>query len=442
MLESRELFTLRLEGEPWFVHPPLFMWLQAATGGLFGLTEFTARFWSAASGAGIVAVTFLLGRLLAGAATGVLAAVITATTLQVLAQSRIAVFDPTLLVFMLGAFYMHLVAYVGPGHEIAPAQRDAWSRRAHVWAWAWAGLATATKGPIGLALPAMVVVALWIVRREWTRWREIPWMAPVVFAVLGLPWYVVETARYGMAFLKVAVGYYLFERFFSVLLENQPGPWWYDAPVLVLGTFPWTAFVPSALGWMLATRRANRLSQVVLLWCGVVVIFYSLAGTKLPNYVLPVYPVLAIGIAHAWRVLASADRDAAPVRRLAGWLLPIPSAIFIAAVIVYGRFKYPVESGSVWTPVAAFVAVFAAGPIVAWALVGLAPAGARGRVDRRRVRARHAHPGPLTRFRPSSGSARFRGSRGTCAIRCDPATRWPQCAWSRRSRCGTIAVSV
>jgi 4-amino-4-deoxy-L-arabinose transferase-like glycosyltransferase len=369
VLKSGELFTLRLEGEPWFVHPPLFMWLQAATVRAFGLTEFTIRVWSAVSGAGVAAGTFLLGRLLGGATTGVLAAAITVTTLQVLAQSRIAVFDPTLLAFMLGAFYMYLVAYLGPGPGVERPRKDTWSRRAHLWAWAWAGLATATKGPIGLALPAMVVVAIWIVRREWTRWREIPWMAPVVFSVVGLPWYVVETARYGMAFLKVAVGYYLFERFFGVV-ENQPGPWWYYVPVLVLGTFPWTALVPSTVAWMIRTRR-ELLSQVVLLWCALVVVFYSLAGTKLPNYVLPVYPVLAIGVAHTWRILLSGDRGAAGLRQMTGALLPIPSALFIAAVIIYGRFKYPVESGSVWTPVAAFVAVFASGPLFAWALLKL-----------------------------------------------------------------------
>jgi len=359
VLESGDLFTLRLEGQPWFVHPPLFMWLQAATARLFGLTEFTARFWSAASGAGVVAVTFLLGRFLDGPATGLLAAIITATTLQVLGQSRLAVFDPTLVLFMLAAFYMYLVAYVGAG---------AAARRAHLWAWLWAGMATATKGPIGLALPAMVVVSLWAVRRDWTRWREIPLMAPLIFAVTGLPWYVVETVRYGEAFVRVAVGYYLFNRFFGVV-ENQPGPWWYYAPVLLLGTFPWTALVPSTLAWMAATRRA-LLSQVVLLWCGLTVAFYSLAGTKLPNYVLPVYPVLAIGIAHTWRAMLDGDRRPR-LRRLAAALLPIPSAIFIAAVIVYGRLKYPAESGAVWTPVAAFVAVLAAGPIVASVLMAL-----------------------------------------------------------------------
>jgi 4-amino-4-deoxy-L-arabinose transferase-like glycosyltransferase len=251
---------------------------------------------------------------------------------------------------MLAAFYVYLVAYIGGGPGSDPRRM----RRAHLWAWAWAGLATATKGPIGLALPAMVVVALWVVRRDWTRWREIPWVAPLVFAILGLPWYLIETVRHGAEFFGV--------------VEDQPGPVWYYAPVLLLGTFPWTAFVPSTAAWMVASRR-ELLSQVVLLWCGITVAFYTAAGTKLPNYVLPVYPVLAIGIAHTWRVLIAADRGAARLRRLVAWLLPVPSAIFIAAVIIYGLVMYPEQSGAVWVPIAAFVAVLAAGPLVAWVLM-------------------------------------------------------------------------
>ncbi|MGH7754625.1 MAG: ArnT family glycosyltransferase, partial [Gemmatimonadales bacterium] len=271
ILETGDLFTLRLDGQPWFVHPPLFMWLQAITGILIGFTEFAARIWSAISGAAIVAATFLLARLLYGSTTAMLAAAIVATSFQVLGQSRLAVFDPTLVAFMLLALYMYLVAYTTR------------SRSAHLWAWMWAGWATATKGPIGVLLPAMAIVGLWVVRREWRRWQEIPWQGPLIFAAVGLPWYIVETVRHGEVFLRDAVGYYLFNRFFGVV-ENQPGAWWYYVPVLLLGAFPWTACIPSTAAWLLR-RRSELASQVILLWCGVTIVFYSVAGTKLPNYV-------------------------------------------------------------------------------------------------------------------------------------------------------------
>lgn len=353
LLQTRDPFTLRLQGDPWFVHPPLFFWLQALTGRLFGFTEFTVRLWSAISGSGVVAAAFLLGRLLYDSRTGLLAGAVTATTLQVLGQARLAVFDPTLAACMLLALYMYLVAYTTG------------ARRAHLWAWGWAGLATATKGPIGLALPAMTVVALWALRRDRTAWREIPPAGPLLYAAIGLPWYLIETVRHGEAFVRTAVGYYLLTRFFGVV-ENQPGPWWYYFPVLLLGMMPWTGTAPSAIARLLGRRR-DLSSQVILLWCAITVVFYSAAGTKLPNYVLPVYPVLAVGIARLWEEgmdgVASAGCD--PLRWAAA-LLPVPSALFAAAVIAWGWVNFPAEALALRTPIAVAAGIVAAGPLVAW----------------------------------------------------------------------------
>lgn len=356
ILRTGDPFTLRLEGQPWFVHPPLFMWLQALTGHLLGFSEFTVRIWSAISGAGAVAATFLIARLLYGSRTGLLAAAVTATTFQVLVQARLAVFDPTLLAFMLLGLYMYLVGHTGG------------SRRAYLWAWLWLGLATATKGPIGLLLPAIVVVALWAVRREWWRWREIPWTGALIYVAVGLPWYIVETLRHGEEFLRTAVGYYLLGRFFGVV-ENQPGPWWYYAPVLLLGTFPWTAFAPSAVA-LLLKRRRDLASQVILLWCGITLAFYSAAGTKLPNYVLPVYPLLGIAVARLWKeILAPGSLAARRLARWPAWLTPIISGVFAGAVLVYGWVAFPSQLLSLRAAVAAVLLVLAGGPLVAWGLM-------------------------------------------------------------------------
>lgn len=354
LLQTGDPFTLRLDGRPWFVHPPLYFWLEAAAGWLVGFTEFTARIWSALAGAGMVAGTFLLAQLFYDARTALLAAAVTATTMGVLVQARLAAFDPPLVAFMVLALYMFLVGYTTG------------SRRASLWAWGWAGLATATKGPIGLLLPAMVVVALWAVRREWRRWRDQPALGPILYAAIGLPWYVIETIRWGEEFLRTAVGYYMVTRFFGVV-EDQPGPWWYYGPVLVLGTFPWTAFVPASLVW-LWRRRGDLASQVILLWCGITVAFYSAAGTKLPNYVLPVYPVLAVAVGRFWTAVI----DGLPeVRRLGRWafaLLPVASLLLVAGVAVYGSTKYPAEAAALRPVVAIATAALAAGPMVAWTL--------------------------------------------------------------------------
>jgi hypothetical protein len=110
-------------------------------------------------------------------------------------------------------------------------------------------------------------------------------------------------------------------------------------------------------------------SQVVLLWSGITVAFYSLAGTKLPNYVLPVYPLLAIAIARF--VVEGVERPAA-VRGLMSApavLLPVLSALFIGAMVVFARAEFAVEAAALRAPLMITGAVFAGGPLVAWVLL-------------------------------------------------------------------------
>jgi 4-amino-4-deoxy-L-arabinose transferase-like glycosyltransferase len=330
------------------------MWLQAATGWAFGFTEFTARIWSAVSGAGVVGVTFLLGRFLYDGAAATLASVIVATTFQVFVQARLAVFDPTLLVFMLAAFYMFLVAATSG------------SRATHLWAWTWAGLATLTKGPIGLLLPLLVLGALSLLGRRFVRpwWRETPPLGPILFVVIGLHWYAIEAVRHGAPFLQTVVGYYLVGRFFGVV-ESQSGPWWFYVPVLLAGAFPWTAFLPATAVYHLRRRREYA-SQVILLWVGVILGFYTLAGTKLPNYILPVYPLLAIAIA---RLCVNAlQPGSVEARRLLAWafgLVVAGAAVFVAAVAVFGIDRHPAEVAALRNPLILLAGVLAVGPLAA-----------------------------------------------------------------------------
>jgi 4-amino-4-deoxy-L-arabinose transferase-like glycosyltransferase len=355
ILRTGDPITLHYNGQPWFVHPPLFMWLQAATGRVVGFTEFAARLWSAVSAAAVVAETFLLAQWLYDWRAATLASAILATTLQFFVQARLAVFDPTLLAFMLAAFYMALIG------------QATGSRRAQLWAWAWAGLATATKGPIGLLLPAIAVAALAAPRREWSRWRVSLLPGAIVYAVIGLSWYVVETMRHGESFVRQVIGYYMVTRFFGVV-ESQPGPWWYYLPVLLVGTFPWTAFLPP-LAVYLYRRRREISSQVVIVWIALILLFYSTAGTKLPNYVLPVYPFVAIGIASLCaEALANRSSDAAALVNVGFRLLLAAMALAAITLLVYGFPVYAASASALPRILGAVGAVLLAGPSAALAL--------------------------------------------------------------------------
>lgn len=287
ILQTGDPITLHANGGPWYVHPPLYMWLVAGTARIAGFSTFSVRVWSGIFSLVAVYATILLGQALFNARTGVMAGAALTVTFHFLIQSRLAVFDTVLLAFMLLAAYSGIRGY--------QTRRTAY----YLWFFVFAGLATLTKGPIGLILPGAVMGIFAALRRAWPRWREVPWIPGLaLYAIIGLWWYAAEAALHGGAFVKPVLGYYGVGRFFGVV-ENQAGPWYYYVPILAIGAFPWTAFWPAAAVWH-GRRLQHDGSLFAVLWCATVIVFYSLAKTKLPNYVLPVYPLAAVGIAAMW----------------------------------------------------------------------------------------------------------------------------------------------
>ena len=329
IVQTGDPITLRSNGQPWYVHPPFYMWLVAGTGRLLGFNEFSVRIWSALGSLLALYATVLLGGALFEPRVGLLAGAALGVTLQYLFQSRLAVFDTVLLAWMLLAFFAFYSAY----------RRG---RRAdYVRFFLFAGLGTLTKGPIGLVLPGLVAAAFITLRRAWSRWREVPWAAGgAVYAAVGLSWYGLQTALHGQAFVSSVFGTYTLGRFFGVV-ENQANPWWLYFPVVFLGAFPWTSFWPAAAGFHWARRAADG-SLIVMLWCVITFVFYSLAGTKLPNYILPIYPFAAIGVAAPW-LAALERRQIGRALSISLVLLVLLVAALFLAVAGYLGGTYPAQ---------------------------------------------------------------------------------------------------
>lgn len=352
ILWTGDWLTLHWNGQPWFVHPPLYFWLVAATSRVFGLSEFNARVWSAGFGAATVFLTGLLARGWYSPRAGWLAALILATTLQWFAQSRMAVFDSVLVFWMLGALLGFRAGYRG-------------ARSGYLWAFACAGLGTLTKGPVAAAVPALAVLAYLSWRRELGRLRDVPWMAGVaLYAVLGLGWYAAGYLRHGRPFLDSVLGYYTVNRFLGVV-ENQAGPVWYYVPVLLVGGLPWNAFWVTWPRWL-----RSGADPMPVVWCAVVLVFFSAAGTKLPNYVLSFYPLAAVATAGA----LDAAWDRPSVLRGGFWALGLVWLAFCGAVAAYGLLLYPSQAQALWPVLAGPLSVLGAGLLVAAWL------GWRGRV--------------------------------------------------------------
>lgn len=293
MLATGDWLTPTYNGTPRYDKPILIYWLMSASFALFGESEFAARFWSASAGCALVLATFLFARAAAGLRCALFSSLILMTSLEVLLLTHLAITDMVLTLFIAASsygFYCALQRYPEP-----PSCK--WA----MLGWAAAALAVLTKGPIGILFPlASSALFIWRARLSagWAALRPLPGSA--LFCAIALPWYAAESFVTGGEFPRVFFLAHNVARYLSVNSGHQ-GPWYYYLIVIAVGFLPWTVFLPASLraAWRCDPRAAddqNRLPAFLLCWIGIVLIFFSLGQTKLPNYVAPLFPALSIAV--------------------------------------------------------------------------------------------------------------------------------------------------
>jgi 4-amino-4-deoxy-L-arabinose transferase-like glycosyltransferase len=150
------------------------------------------------------------------------------------------------------------------------------------------GLGVLAKGPVAFLLPLISLFCfLWIrgARAEWRTWcPEGIWVA----LAIALPWYIACTVVNGYEFIQVFIINHNFARFTSSIHGHQR-PFYFYIPVLLLLTFPWTYLLIPAF-----RRHFARNEQLIAWWAMVPFVFFSLAGSKLPGYILPIVPPIAL----------------------------------------------------------------------------------------------------------------------------------------------------
>ena len=303
MVETRDWITPHFNGQPRFDKPILFYWLISLSYRVFGVTEFAVRFWSALAAVVLVGVVaWTAGRWL-GPPADLWAGLAFTTNLLTALLARAAVTDMLLTLFVTLAILAGLEALGGPsppreGRDPAKAAGVGWA----VLAWGAVGLAVLVKGPVGLLIPAMALGGTLFVLREVGGGlrRLVPWQGPALFGAITFPWYALVLAANGWAFVEGFVIKHHLTRYTGVV-SSHAGPIWFYLPVVLIGFFPWSGFLPRAV-WqagMVARRRevrrpADRLLIASACWVIGVFLFFSLARTKLPSYLFPAVPAMAL----------------------------------------------------------------------------------------------------------------------------------------------------
>jgi len=313
VLLTHDWVVMHVNGAPWFVQPPLYFWIAALCAKAFGVTAFALRLPAALATIAMgEAVGYATARV-AGTRAGIVAAVVLSTSLMQAIVGRLAIMDALLDLCVLLAILC-------------------WFRGAYLWGTLALALGTLAKGPVAPVI-VILVIGVWLV---WERRSGAAIVLPspaklaaavLLFVLVAAPWFGLEALRAGPQALAELLGHYTFGRFTGVI-ENQPGPWWYYVPVLVLGFFPWIAFVPLAAGAVIdeARMRAGSLERLALTWTVVPLIFFSLAQTKLPNYIALILPALAIIVA-LWF-----ERDFGAVEQGAAIVSALTIPIFVGAL--------------------------------------------------------------------------------------------------------------
>lgn len=295
MLSSRNFLDIRFQNTPRYLQPAGIYWLEASTVGLseyiFGAqTRHQAwpyRVPSLIATSLIIPLTAWLGTALFGAETGLLAACFLFFSTLFGAESRMATIDTVLLldILIIEALLLRHFQDLNT-HKTTP-------RFITISFWLALGVGLMLKGPVvlipGLGTPA----ALSLTERNLSIWRRLSaqWGWLIMIAV-GLPWFIgINIISHGL-FLSRAVGHNLLGKVSHAQESHGFMPGYYILTFL-LTFWPGALFTAHALP---ALWQHRRLKAVRFLLCWILPhwIFFELLATKLPHYVFPTFPAIAI----------------------------------------------------------------------------------------------------------------------------------------------------
>jgi 4-amino-4-deoxy-L-arabinose transferase-like glycosyltransferase len=276
MVASGDWITPRLNGFKYFEKPPLQYWTTAALFELLGERDWVARLWTALIGfAGIVMVLYAGNRLF-GSPIGLYAAAVLAASPLYVLLGQVNTLDMSVSFFLSAAIFAFALGHV-------------------LLFWVACALAVLSKGLIGIVLPGAALFVYMLMKRDWgliRRLRLVPGIA--LFLLVAAPWFIAVSA----ANAEFAHFFFVQEHFqrFTTQMHQRVHPGWYFIPVLAAGMAPWLVPLGHAAARALSWQGGRRTDTELMLWIWAIVVFvfFSASGSKLPPYILPIFPALAV----------------------------------------------------------------------------------------------------------------------------------------------------
>lgn len=308
-----DLITPTLGGHPWFEKPALLYWMMIASYKMFGVSEWSARFPAAVAGLLTVGAVFFVGRSVDQSFRGLAAprdekgtdrnvgptdlgfwsGLAAATSLGIIVFARAASFDIIVTMTIAWALAFFMVSELS---EPSKARRNLL-----LGFYVFVGLSLLAKGLIGIVIPLGIIGVYSLFRRSLPDRRVLSsvwWGIPVSLAVASL-WYAPVIWRHGWPFIDQFFIQHQFARYVSNKFHH-PAPVYFYFLILVPLALPWSAFIIDEIRRSKPWRRnplensTTKLLNFAFAWLLFPLLFFSFSTSKLPGYILPVLPALAL----------------------------------------------------------------------------------------------------------------------------------------------------
>jgi 4-amino-4-deoxy-L-arabinose transferase-like glycosyltransferase len=338
MVVSGDWITIRYNDYLYFEKPPLHMWITAVSYELFGVGDWQARIAVSLSGMIGLLASMMAATRWFGARAGLLTGLALVAAPMWSVASHFNSLDMTLGGVMACVLAFMLMAQ---HPDATPSARRGW-----MWAcWIAMGVAILAKGLVGIALPGLVLVVYTLVSRDFGLWRRLHLLAGLVLLLLvTVPWFWLISSR-NPSFPQFFFIHEHWQRY-TTKIHSRSAPFYYFVPLLLAGFLPWLGLTPrlwsamrapapfgagaqSAGSGTPARGRAFRPGLLIGIWAIAIFVFFSLSDSKLPGYIVPIFPALGMlaGVA--------LDRiDARSWRRQLNYMLVLSVVGLLASPIV------------------------------------------------------------------------------------------------------------
>ncbi len=275
MLKTGDLLTPVFNGETRLNKPPMTYWLTALSFWLFGVNELSLRLFQALAGLGTGLVTFLLALRLAGREAALYAFIALTLSFQFVANARYTSPEVLLTFFITLSLYLWYLSY----------EKKDWLL--FLSALVSSSLAVLTKGPVGFLLPAGIIFTYLLLtdRRELLKLRY--YIGTLLVILLGGWWFLYQYLVHREEFLRVFVKENI-KRIYAL----QKDPFYFYALDINVSFLPYSFIFYVALVWAVRNRRKDLLLPLV--WFSLPFFVFSLVRMKIPVYIMPAFPAMAI----------------------------------------------------------------------------------------------------------------------------------------------------